>query len=210
MVESKIELPAWLPWATTACLAALVACLGELWIIEKTRTQLLRDRSQLDEAALKGAENQLEAERIVGGRAIEQMRLAAGPAAGPQVILLLPPGGMSAREPALPAAALVLDAAGKRGLIRLSGPPAGDRGRDYRLWLEGPGPGYPADCGVFRAAAEDVGSTMPLELAAPIEPGCRFVLVGADGEGPGAPRVAGAAGPIVLASPPFTGKISAR
>jgi hypothetical protein len=139
MDESKIELPAWLPWATTACLAALVACLGELWLIERTRTQLLRDKGQLDDAALKGAENQLEAERIVGGRALEQMRLADAPAAGLQVILLLPPGGMPAKEPPPPAAALVLDAAGKRGLIRLSVPSDGDRGRDYRLWLEGPG-----------------------------------------------------------------------
>ena len=210
MDESKIELPAWLPWATTACLAALVACLGELWMIERTRTQLLRDRSLLDDAALQGAENQIEAERIVGDRALEQMRLASAPAAGLRVILLLPPGDMPAKEPGPPAAALVLDAEGKRGLIRLSGASDGDRGREYRLWLEGPGTDYPADCGVFRAAATDAGSAMPLELAAPIEPGCRFVLVGADGEGSRAPRVEGAAGPIVLASPPFTGRISGR
>src|ERR1035438_3088444 len=62
--ESRIELPAWLPWATTACLAALVACLGELWVIERARSQLLREEGMLTEAALKGMQNQLEAERI--------------------------------------------------------------------------------------------------------------------------------------------------
>jgi len=74
MDETKIELPAWLPWATTACLAALVACLVELWIIEKTRNQLLRDEDAIGQAALQAAQNQLEAERIVGRRELEQMR----------------------------------------------------------------------------------------------------------------------------------------
>ena len=60
MDETKIELPAWLPWATTACLAALVACLLELWVIERTRNQMLRDEALMADASLRAARNQLE------------------------------------------------------------------------------------------------------------------------------------------------------
>ncbi len=62
MDEPKTTLPTLLPWAATACLAALVACIGELWIIEKARMRLVQDQNLLAEAALKGTENQLEAE----------------------------------------------------------------------------------------------------------------------------------------------------
>jgi len=55
----KTPLPQWLPWATTACLAALVACLGELWILEKARIQLLHDENQMTEAALKAPRTSL-------------------------------------------------------------------------------------------------------------------------------------------------------
>jgi len=68
MDEQKIPLPPWLPWATTACLAALVACLGELWILERARMRLMQEQVLLANAALKGAENQLEAERILDRR----------------------------------------------------------------------------------------------------------------------------------------------
>lgn len=78
MDETKIELPAWLPWATTACLAALVACLLELWIIERTRTQLLRDEALVADANLRAARNQLEEERILTRREIEELKSGAG------------------------------------------------------------------------------------------------------------------------------------
>jgi len=87
MDETKIELPAWLPWATTACLAALVACLLELWIIERTRTQLLRDEALVGEASLRAARNQLEEERILTRREIEQLKAGAAASSDAQVPL---------------------------------------------------------------------------------------------------------------------------
>jgi len=212
MDETKIELPGWLPWATTACLAALVACLGELWIIEKARTRLQRDQGLLAEAAMKGMENQLEAERIVSSRELADMRPAAEPLPGFQVALLAPPGGMpailSASAPAM--GVVVWDPSGKRGLVRLSGGSAQDPTRDYQLWLEGPGPQYPADCGIFHAPPQDGGAAIPIKVPVPIAAGCRFVLV--DGKKGGAPTLEGAeaGGSIVLATLPFTGKIPDR
>ena len=79
MDETKIELPAWLPWATTACLAALVACLLELWVIERTRNQMLRDEALMADASLRAARNQLEEERIFTRREIDQLKAGGAP-----------------------------------------------------------------------------------------------------------------------------------
>ncbi len=65
MDETKYELPAWLPWATTACLAVMVACLFEFWTIEKSRSELLSEQGLLAESAAKAWQNQIEAERII-------------------------------------------------------------------------------------------------------------------------------------------------
>jgi cell division protein FtsB len=81
MDETKIELPAWLPWATTACLAALVACLLELWVIERARNQVLRDEALMADATLRAARNQLEEERILTRREIEQLKAGGAPSA---------------------------------------------------------------------------------------------------------------------------------
>jgi hypothetical protein len=208
MDETKIEIPGWLPWATTACLAALVACLGELLVVEKARNQLQRDQGLLADTAVKGMENQLEAERIVSRRALEAAGRPAGSVAGLQVILLSPPAGMPPPGRAPAAGAVVLDAAGRRALVRLSGAPQQDPGLCYELWIEGPGPGYPADCGAFRTAARDDDPAAPIDLPAPFAPGCRFVLVEVPSGGTRPPAGAGPSGPIVLASDPAGGKIS--
>src|SRR5208283_3942660 len=149
--QSRIELPPWLPWATTACLAALVACLGELWIIEKTRSRLLREQSALAEAALKGSRNQLEAERIVNARELAGLRAAAAGKGVPEIALLLPAEGT--RAPAGALGAVAWDNSGKRALLRLKGMPAQAPDRDYQLWLEGPGLGNPLECTVFHGPA---------------------------------------------------------
>jgi len=204
MDESKFELPAWLPWATTACLAALVACLGELWIIEKARSELLREDGLLAEAALKGLENQMEAERIVSRRELDGLRAAAAPRGQLQTALLLAPGAN--RSGAF--GAVAWDPAGGRGLLRLSGLPAQPPERDYQLWLDGPG--TPAECGVFHSSPRDGGDEVAVSLAGPIAPGCRLVLI--DGAKGGARTLAEAeaAGSIVLATLPADGNISGR
>jgi len=206
--ESKAKLPAWLPWATTACLAALVACLGELWIIEKARSRLLREESLLTEAALKGLENQLEAERIVNRRELAGLRAAAGQRAGLQVALLLPPDGSAAHAPRPFFGVVAWDPAGGRGLLRLSGPPAQPRHRDYQLWLEGPGPGNPASCGVFHAPAGDDALATAIEIERPIAPGCRLLLIEGKEGGASTLEEAESGGSIVLATLPFGENIS--
>jgi hypothetical protein len=200
---SKMELPSWLPWATTACLAALVACLGELWIIEKARSELLREEGMLANAALKAMENQLEAERIVNRRELTGLRAAAGRQRELQVAFLLRPDGSAAHAPRPFFGVVAWDPAGKQGLLRLSGPPAQDPGRDYQLWLEGPGSGNPANCGVFHAPPSDDCAGTAIEIAGPIALGCRLLLVEVKKGGASTLEEAEAGGSIVLASLPF-------
>jgi hypothetical protein len=205
MDESKFQLPAWLPWATTACLAALVACVGELWFIERARSQFLRDQGLLAETEIKGAENQLEAERIVDRRALESLR--AGTGRELQVLLLEPPRDGDSAAPMR--GAVAFDPSDGSGLARLSGGAAQPQGRDYQLWIDGPGPAYPADCGVFHGGGGG-GTLARIALGAPLVPGCRLILV--DGASGGARTLpeARAGGSIVLASPPYTGSIPSR
>jgi hypothetical protein len=91
--EPNLALPSWLPWATIACLAALLACASELWIVEKARNRLLREENLLAAAALKGAQNQLEAERILDGRELGEAKASASRAGELRIALLSPPEG---------------------------------------------------------------------------------------------------------------------
>jgi hypothetical protein len=206
MDETKIELPAWLPWATTACLAAMVACLGELWLIEKTRTQLLKEENVLAEASLKGYQNQLEAERIVNGREIEELRAAS--AAGAVAVFAVP--GAGREDPfGLDHAwgVAVWNAAAQIAHVQFVGLPPLGADRDYQLWIEGSGPGLPVSC-IVRKDISDDSCAVAVHLAQPVPPGYRLLLI--DGVKGGAATLdeAKARGSIILASLPQPGKIS--
>jgi hypothetical protein len=206
MDETKIELPAWLPWATTACLAALVACLIELWIIEKTRTQLLREENLISEASLKGAQNQLVAERIVGRREIDEMR--AGSAANSVTFLATP--GAGREDPfGLDHAwgVAVWNAAAQNVQIRLAGLPPPDPDRDYQCWIDGSGPGLPVGC-MVRSSVYDDSYAIALHLRSPAPIGYSILLIYGKKGGAATLEEAKAGGSIVLASPPQAGKIS--
>jgi hypothetical protein len=203
MDESKIALPPWLPWATAACLAALAACMGELWMIERARTQLVRDENLLSQATLKAAQNQLEAERILNARELEQLNAPRGA----QVAFLAAPASPASETPGpgAPWGVVTWDAGARHATIRCSGLPDPGPGHDFHVWIEGPSPDYPKYCGHFHGASAD---GFPVELQSPVAHGYRILLI--DGE-KGGDRTLGeakAAGSIVLATPPQPGKIS--
>ena len=209
MEEQKIPLPPWLPWATTACLAALVACLGELWILEKTRMRLMKEQVLLSDAALKGAENQLEAERILDRRehAMEQ-----GADMSFNISLLSPPGGARPADPGLgsPWGVVVWESSGIRAILKFGGLAPAPPGKDYQLWFAGPEDSPPLSCVVFAALASEQASGVAVNLPAAVAPGSRFVLILGQKGGEGSLDPAAAGGSIVLASLPFAGRISGR
>jgi hypothetical protein len=204
MEETKYELPSWLPWATTACLAALVACLFEFWIIEKSRSELLSEQSLLAASALKAEQNQFEAEQIVHARELEILAAKADPQSGLQVVRLLP---ATQGDPSC--AVAVLDPASGRGQLRLYGVSGQAEPRDYQLWIDGPPSGTPARCAVFHVTTGG-GDTGPVAIIGTLAPGCRMVLIDGAKGGNGSLSEAEKGGSIVLASLPYTGEISGR
>jgi len=200
--NARIGLPAWAPWATAACLGALAVSLGELWIIERARGQLLRDERLLADAALKAAENQLAAERIVSAREIAGLRTAAGARPGIRVALLLAPPG----SPGAAFGAVAWEAGGL-GLVRLRGLPAPAPGRRYELRFEGPGA---APRGALGAAPAGGAEGFAVRVPEAPAPGSRFVLVEADRASAPGPAQAPAGGSIVLATLPFDENILGR
>jgi hypothetical protein len=196
MDEPYYQLPAWLPWATTACLAALVACLLELWIIEKSRGELLREQAELAKSAAAAAQNQLEAERILDARQLQDLGVGRDAAASVHVILLAPAEpGAAARGVA------VVDSVSGRGQLRLFGTPGQPDDRDYQLWIDGPG--EPANCGVFHAGK--LGDGDPVGIRVHLVAGSWLLLVDGAKGGKGSLAEAEAGGSIILASTPYKG-----
>jgi hypothetical protein len=174
----------------------MVACLVELWVIEKSRGELLREQAQLSQSAAAAAQNRLEAEQILNARQLQDLGAGGDPEGALRVILLEPTvGGSAARGVA------VVDSARGLGQLRLYGTAAQPDERDYQLWIEGPGPGTPANCGVFHS--DRAGDGEPVGIRASIVPGCWLVLIDGPKGGRSSLEEAKAAGSIVLASTPL-------
>jgi hypothetical protein len=199
MDKPKFALPAWLPWATAACLAALVACLAELWLIERTRNQLMLDEKLLKEASLEATQNQLEAERILDQREMEQLKAAPVPElaflAAPQTA----PGSKVAWG------VVTWDPTQRHGTLRFAGLPAAAEGRRYEVWVEGPAPDFSFYCGASTADSVDA---LTIDLPSPVAPGYRILLIYGKKEGFPTLAETKAQGLIVLATPTPPGKIS--
>jgi hypothetical protein len=207
MEETKIALPAWLPWATTACLAAMVACLVELWVIEKSRYQLLKEESLLAESEMKAMDNQLAAERIVHRREMENLKAATEPRGTLQVVLLEPVGPGAAPTPGPACGVVIWDPSDGTGRIRLAGAQPQGPERDYQLWILGPGPLGPKSCGIFHAVSAHQEAEIRIEPALASAPGPRFFLVEVAKGGAQTLEDAESHGPIVLASAIPAGRI---
>jgi hypothetical protein len=209
MDETKIELPAWLPWATTACLAALVACLCELWIIERTRNQLVKDEKIMAESSLKGVQYELEAERIINKREIGQLRSGAIALAIGEATLLLEPG-VDPSDPLLsthPWGAAGWNSETQTGCFRFLGLPTPAAGRDYQLWIDASGEDYPQAFMVETDPVHDWIYTT-VRPAWPLPPKHRFLLFNTPKGGAKTLDEAKATGSIILASLPPSPKIS--
>jgi len=209
MDEQKIPLPPWLPWATTACLAALVACLGELWILERARMRLMQEQVLLANAALKGAENQLEAERILDRR---EHAMERGEDMSFGVALLSPPAGSRPADPGLgsPWGVVVWESRGLRAILKVGGLPPAPAGRDYQLWLAASEDVPPLSCVACGALASEQASGVAVNLPAAVADGSRFFLALGQKGGDVALDPATSGGSIVLATLPFAGRISGR
>ncbi|HZZ17740.1 MAG TPA: anti-sigma factor [Opitutaceae bacterium] len=200
MDEPNIAVPAWIPWATTAVLAALLACVGELWQLEKAKSQLLRDEASLSDSTLKDVQNRLEAEQIVSKRALGML------GGGINVEVL------SFREkPSRTCGTVVWNTSSARGALVLFNLPKRPPGGAYQLWMLDVGIGkraHPASCGVFEVPGPAGSFRTNIDIAAPGSEGLRFILVYGKKGGSQTLDEAAGRGSIVLASPGWDGKIA--
>jgi hypothetical protein len=208
MDEAKLRLPAWLPWATTACLAAGVACLVELWMIERARNLLLKDEALLTQSAMKGQDNQLEAERIIGNREAQNLRAASKARGALRVALLAPPTPPTLETAAPVVGAAAWDPTDGKGTLRFFNLPAQAADKDYQLWLEGAGPRPARRCAVFHSQDGSGSADIQVGPVAAVETGSRFLLIEGTQGGSATLEEARAGGSIVLATPLPAGRIS--
>ena len=66
-----------LPWAVAAAMAIAAAWAGCLWLTARIEMTVLRDEQKLAEMELQSVRNQLEAERVVLGRELADLRRQA-------------------------------------------------------------------------------------------------------------------------------------
>jgi hypothetical protein len=198
-----------MPWAATACLAAAVACVGGVLSVEKAKGRVLADELALSQDALKAAQNQLVAERIVSRREIEDLEAQSGNA-GPLVNVLLPPdnpaSGADGSRPV--AVAALLD--GRRVVaVMIYRVPAQGPGRDYQVWADG-GAGCTVASQPFHAEKAERQRLLRISLPAEAPPGSRFLLIEGKKGGFSSLPDALASGSIVLASTGPSPSISGR
>jgi hypothetical protein len=206
MDENRIPLPEWLPWAATAVLAALVASLGELWMVEKTRTQILRDDNALASTELKAVENQLEAERIINRREVQELGSASVSQSDLGVAFLVPPPG----RPIGGSGVVVWRLAGRAGVFSFSGLRKGRPDGEYQLWLIPTDSGQPSSCGVFAPPDGPGSSRITIDLPSAVAEGCGFALIFGNRGGAATLEGAVSTGSIVLATYPLDRRISFR
>jgi hypothetical protein len=203
MDEPKIALPSWLPWAAVACLAAAVACVSELWLVERSRLALAREEADLAKAALRASENQREAERILSAHEVANARALGFAAGGFRIAALQSPTGPEGG----PSGIILWRPSDQRTIdLHFSGLEPAGPGRTYRLWFLCSA-SEPEDCGVFTEAPS---RGMQIRLSTAIVAGSRFALV-SDPEGlfqPSSPVFGSSS--IVLASLPIQGGNSDR
>jgi len=194
MDESKIALPSWLPWATTAILAALVACVGELWLIERARNELLREESAVAASVLKSSQNQLEAERIVSGRELSRLGHGLG------VAFLSPMPG----DPRHTCGAVVWSRGQGHGVLTVYDLTPAPAWGDFQLWMadsDSEEPPSESICATFAPPVAEGAFEKEIELPIPESAGLRFFLIFGKKGGAGTLKEALKEGSIVLASP---------
>jgi hypothetical protein len=193
MDESKIALPNWLPWATTAILAALVACSGELLLIERTRNELLREETAVAASALKSSQNQLEAERIVSGRELSRLGHDLS------VEFLSPVPG----SPSHTSGAAVWNPGQGRGVLTVYDLNHPASPGEFQLWVfdaNSKSASAESSCALFASPATDGAFQMPFDMVVPESDGLRFCLVFGKKGGAASLDEALREGSIVLAS----------
>lgn len=191
----------WLPLAAAAAGVVAVVWFAQLLHLSRSESALLRDELALADAMLRSARQQLEAERLIAGRQLQQatatiariegeMR-AQGDLARFKIATLASLLGNSPQALAV----AVWDPNAQEGILSVEKLPALAPDQDYQLWVIDPQYPIPVDGGVFSVDPETGVARYPFKAGKPIKTVAKFA-VSRERKG-GVPK---AEGPMVLIS----------
>jgi anti-sigma-K factor RskA len=197
-----IPLTSWIGLAAAACFALTTAYFGQAFLTERASVAALRDQQTLAELALRGATNQLEAERLIGRRelAARDQRVtdltrqlaAQGTLADYKIATLASLLGNSPQALAV----AVWNPANQEGVLTVQKLPALAADKDYQLWVVDPQYPIPVDGGVFRVDPATGEARLNFRPNLPVKTVAKFA-VSLERKG-GVPK---AEGPMVLIGP---------
>jgi anti-sigma-K factor RskA len=197
-----IPFTSWIGLAAAACFALTTAYFGQAFLTERASVAALRDQQTLAELALRGATNQLEAERLIGRRelAARDQRVtdltrqlaAQGTLADYKIATLASLLGNSPQALAV----AVWNPAKQEGVLTVQKLPALATDKDYQLWVVDPQYPIPVDGGVFRVDPATGEARLNFRPNLPVKTVAKFA-VSLERKG-GVPK---AEGPMVLIGP---------
>jgi anti-sigma-K factor RskA len=197
-----IPFTSWIGLAAAACFALTTAYFGQAFLTERASVAALRDQQTLAELALRGATNQLEAERLIGRRelAARDQRVtdltrqlaAQGTLADYKIATLASLLGNSPQALAV----AVWNPANQEGVLTVQKLPALAADKDYQLWVVDPQYPIPIDGGVFRVDPATGEARLNFRPNLPVKTVAKFA-VSLERKG-GVPK---AEGPMVLIGP---------
>lgn len=197
-----IPFTSWIGLAAAACFALTTAYFGQAFLTERASVAALRDQQTLAELALRGATNQLEAERLIGRRelAARDQRVtdltrqlaAQGTLADYKIATLASLLGNSPQALAV----AVWNPANQEGVLTVQKLPALAADKDYQLWVVDPQYPIPVDGGVFRVDPATGEARLNFRPNLPVKTVAKFA-VSLERKG-GVPK---AEGPMVLIGP---------
>lgn len=174
---------AWLGWAAAAGLAIVALWLGQLYFTAHTENSLLRQEQALAHAALRSSQNQLEAERILNQRQLEdaaqrlsqleqQLQADHNPDRWQTALLTPPPG-----HPSSSRGVAVWISASHEGVLQVEGLPATSADEVYKLWLTPSStPAIPARGDGFRVDPRTGNARIRFNFDQPIGPAPQFAI----------------------------------
>lgn len=152
---TPFRLSFWLPLAAAAGLALVATWVVLLYSVSLSESSLLRAQQAMGEATLRSVRNQLEAERLLANRqlqdatqviaALERQLRELGDFTKLQIVILTSPPGNAPQASAV----AVWNHITQEGILRINKLPAAAPGQDYQLWVFDPPSPRPVDGGVF-------------------------------------------------------------
>jgi len=191
----------WLPLAAAAGFALVAVWFAQLYIIGRGESSLLHEQLALADASLRSARNQLEAERLLANRQLNdatrtianldrQLR-EQGDLARFKIATL---ASLLGNTPQALAVA-VWDPNAQEGILSVEKLPALAADKDYQLWVIDPQYPIPVDGGVFTVDPESGVARYQFKAGKPVKTIAKFA-VSLERKG-GVPK---AEGPMVLIS----------